>query len=338
MTYGMAWGENTLQINLLIQWEDEDSVKAHFSIEKVTRLLNTPYLLQKGTEDLGDFKIEFGNFHTSFNLSFPPRVKAQTFSLYVPEQGENVSFSLFQREKESETFSLVHSQTLDNIQPRGGGGGGGEEEEPSSLQHTEIFRGTQSHFNILFLGEGFTLDEKEDYTQHISTFAQGFLNHPLISPHREKFSLFRSDVFSTHSGIHSFWEENKTSYDSFKLNGMIWSFDQSKILETAGPHMDAIIVVTNSNTPSGVAYYGNYAVISKAVSSRILVHEFSHLVLGVCDEYEGKNPSFKLRHASFSPNVGSIGKNRSCLMNNPEVFSTYCEACSASFQRWVENL
>ncbi len=203
------------------------------------------------------------------------------------------------------------------------------------------YAGDKSRFKIMLLSDGYTEDMCSAFIEDSQKMIDGFLSHPLIEPIKNQFTIYRKCTPSQSSFIPADDDEekNKTLYLTERLfgDGLIISYDQAEIVSQAGPAIDFIFVIANSDLPWGMASFGNYVAIGKAAPIPTFVHEFLHLSLGLNDEYQSSQDIWNCVYRRHAVNFRCREKNHECIMNDPKQFQSLCPECLEAYHAYFKR-
>ncbi|MDA9185178.1 M64 family metallopeptidase [Gammaproteobacteria bacterium] len=158
----------------------------------------------------------------------------------------------------------------------------------------------KNRVNILFLGDGFTDTELNEFRNAADNAMNGFLSEPPYDAYREYFNVYRIDIASNESGVSH--PENgiqrDTAFGSYYNCGDIQRLicaDYSKVMSVVESNFgasdaDIIIVLVNDAEYGGSG--GGFAVASMhSAAIDLVLHETGHSFGRLADEYDSPLPS-----------------------------------------------
>jgi hypothetical protein len=156
--------------------------------------------------------------------------------------------------------------------------------------------------NIVFLSEGYTASQLNQYIVDATNNLNSFLNTPPHSLYKKFFNAFAISIASIDSGSdHPSRNESRntyfnSTYDSYGIARLIsltteGSNNASALLQTLMPEYDIVIIIVNDAEYGGSG--GAFAITSvNSNALEIVVHELGHSFAGLGDEYPDAYPGY----------------------------------------------
>jgi hypothetical protein len=161
----------------------------------------------------------------------------------------------------------------------------------------------ESRINIVFLGDGYTDDQMEDYIDDVEDVVGDLFNEPPYSNYINFFNVYAVEVPSNESGTDhpatasdcggysndSFYADTyfDSSFDLYGIHRLLYVQDNSAVYDALSdntPQWDIIFVMVNTTMYGGAG--GSFAVFSRHYdSNEIAIHEIGHSFAGLSDEY-----------------------------------------------------
>jgi len=175
----------------------------------------------------------------------------------------------------------------------------------------------QRCINLVFLGDGFTRRELNQYRQLVSQSVETLFSIAPFQQHRQMFNIYRVEVPSRESGQSRSPTVKEFIDTPFYLHRNCTSVprlpcaDFEAIKDAAsGVPADYYIVIGNNKEPdaySGAAY-GNYALVSAtpARTPELVVHELGHTLGLLADEYDTDGPERYEGPEPAQPNISRL--------------------------------
>ena len=149
--------------------------------------------------------------------------------------------------------------------------------------------------DVVFVGDGFTVDELDDYAIEVDGLAAAFLNEEPFTRYADYFNIHRVDVVSNESGVDN---DPVPGIDrDTAMNMKFWCNDIERLLcidvakayqyAANAPDWDLIAAIANSQKYGGGGYIeNNLGTASLHVQGpEVLLHEFGHALGNLADEY-----------------------------------------------------
>ncbi|MDH4109978.1 MAG: IgA Peptidase M64 [Gammaproteobacteria bacterium] len=155
--------------------------------------------------------------------------------------------------------------------------------------------GDPSHkVDVLFLGDGYTPDEHEDFVAKVRQATDLLLATAPFSDRRDDFNVWalappaaESGVSRPSSGIYRDTPLG-LSYDAFRIERYMLTFDNAAFrrIAASAPY-EFVVMLSNSETYGGGGILGQYSTASadNEWMEYLVVHEFAHHFAGLADEY-----------------------------------------------------
>ncbi len=150
------------------------------------------------------------------------------------------------------------------------------------------------HLDVVFLAEGYTLDEMGKFREDVERMTQTLLSTPPYDHLQDRINIWSVESPSLESGtdipgerIYRNTVMNAGDY-TFDLPRYITTFDLKSIHDYAAcVPADQVVVLVNSNRYGGGGIYNHYASVTAdhPLSQVVFVHEFGHSFAGLGDEY-----------------------------------------------------
>jgi hypothetical protein len=167
--------------------------------------------------------------------------------------------------------------------------------QPPSPLITFQKTGESAHkVDLLVMGDGYTAAEKAKFERDANRLLEKLFATEPLKAHKNDFNVWGICPVSEESGIArpSGGEQRKSalgfSFDAFRTNRYVLSFDNRSIVDAAShAPWEFMIVLANNKEYGGGGIFGLYAVstVDNPSSPRVLVHEFAHHFAGIADEY-----------------------------------------------------
>jgi hypothetical protein len=171
--------------------------------------------------------------------------------------------------------------------------------------------------DIVFLGDGFTLEEIPDYWKTVAQYWRALLSTPPFSGHTRAFNVWRIDVISLEHGVsdpaHHVSNALGVQYDG---NRMFYSLDEARVRSVParyGLKPDLLVVIANDTRYGGAEAYQMVYVSRHADATRILAHEVGHSFCTTAGEQHCLDDEYAERGAEKRPlpsqDAGLVGPN-----------------------------
>jgi len=173
--------------------------------------------------------------------------------------------------------------------------------------------------DIVLLSEGYTSDQYEQFKNDCSKFASALFTESPFKENSAKFNIRGVWAPSSETGVdipgENIWKNTRlnASYYFFGLERYQLTYDFKSVRDLAShvPY-DHIYILSNSKKYGGGAIYNFYGLSASdnvKSSSKIYVHEFGHLFLGLADEYVGVvayNEFYPTNVEPWEPNITTL--------------------------------
>jgi hypothetical protein len=169
------------------------------------------------------------------------------------------------------------------------------EQADGALYAAVLVNGGASLLDLVFMGEGFTEDQQDDFAAKVDQAVAALALTAPISEVMDAFNIWRIDTISEESGVYKPAVHN-TPKDTFFEMRMLNHFihvppsGQQLILDVQelAPDCDNVVVLVNDSERAGIAIMGNVAIATSGhpTSNRTVVHELGHAIGQLSDEYE----------------------------------------------------
>jgi len=148
--------------------------------------------------------------------------------------------------------------------------------------------------DILFLGDGYTLQERDGFLATARKAAGMLLSTPPFSDRRDDFNIWALAPPSAESGVSrpssGIYRDTPLglSYDAFRIERYMLTFENASFrhIAASAPY-EFVVILTNSETYGGGGILGQYSTASanNEWMEYLVVHEFAHHFAGLADEY-----------------------------------------------------
>jgi len=222
--------------------------------------------------------------------------KSFSGSIILPFPKAKVRVELYRRNKMNEFVKLFEY----NVNPK---------DYFISPERSKVYPNFKVHYSgepskkldIVFIPEGYTKDQMEDFKKDCQRCAEYFFNYAPFKDNKDKINIW---------GVEAPSEESETDipgkgiWKKTILNSNFYTFDSERYLMTSDFHSvrdvaanapyDQIYILVNTSKYGGGAIYNFYSMTAAKnnMAKQILVHEFAHGLAGIADEYEG-DPTYQ---------------------------------------------
>jgi IgA peptidase M64 len=229
-------------------------------------------------------------------------------------------------ETRQDTESIVHCWPTEN-----GDYTGTTTLEPVDPERAASYRGDQgfnavtlldnglrdSHIDIVFVGDGYTVDELDDYRATVDSAVEQLFEVEPFKTYKHLFNIHRVDVISNESGIDN--DPSRGIERDTALGMGFWCNNIqravcSDVLVTRAIaetyfEADQIVAIGNSPNRGGAASIGqNIAHVTSRPSSlaEVMIHELGHSLGRLADEYSTGGPANYPFPEPNEPNVSTL--------------------------------
>ena len=158
-----------------------------------------------------------------------------------------------------------------------------------------------NRINIVLLGDGYTVDQLEEYARHVTRIVNTFFNEEPFITYKPLFNMHRVDVISNDIGVDndpSDGDERDTALNmGYSCGGASLCIDLGLAREAAAnaPKADQIIALAHSSRYGGTGYSSNVSTVvgDSSYTSEIVKHEFGHAFGDLADEYYGRTGTYE---------------------------------------------
>ena len=173
--------------------------------------------------------------------------------------------------------------------------------------------------DILFIAEGYTLDEMSDFKDDVRKFSDYMFNQEPFEKNKNKFNIRAVCSYSDESGTDI---PGKGIWKSTVVNSNFFTFGSERYLTTsdywavrdiaARAPYDQIVVLVNSKKYGGGGIYNHYSLFSAnhSLSKLVFIHEFGHGFAGLGDEYYTSSVAYSefypLDKEPLAPNLTTL--------------------------------
>ncbi|MCD4749207.1 MAG: IgA Peptidase M64, partial [Thermoanaerobaculales bacterium] len=172
--------------------------------------------------------------------------------------------------------------------------------------------------DILFLGEGYSAEEKDKFADDAQRLSAHLLGTSPFSERRNDFNVWalmppapESGVNRPSNGTYRF-SPTGTTYDAFRSERYVLAFDNPGFRDIAqhAPY-EFVVILANSVTYGGGGIFGLYSTAAAGCewSHYLIVHEFGHHFAALADEYYTSSTSYESsteRPEPWEPNVTAL--------------------------------
>jgi len=159
-----------------------------------------------------------------------------------------------------------------------------------------------NRLDIVFLGDGYTDTELDDYADHVINVLTAFVAEAPLAAYASYFNVHRVDVISNESGVDEpdYGIYRDTALDmTYNCSGIarLLCVDVSKAFTAAAlaPETDQILALANSTRYGGAGYLStDLATVAgnNGSSVEIALHEFGHSFANLADEYDSDGTTY----------------------------------------------
>lgn len=210
-------------------------------------------------------------------------------SLVMPFPLNAVIIEIFRRDKQnrSETIFRTHFDPNEELVIR---------KEPLSYPVYDIINNgpTETKLDVLFIAEGYTIDELGMFKDDCARFAGYLINAAPFREYRDRINIRGVGAISEDSGVTIPGEDiflNTALGASFYTFGserylMVEDFHKVRDAASLAPY-DQIFIIVNSDKYGGGGIFNFYATGTRGnrAADFLLLHEFGHSFGGLADEY-----------------------------------------------------
>jgi hypothetical protein len=221
-------------------------------------------------------------FQRSLRIPYPKK----PFLLVIEKLNkENIPSPLFTQRIDPADYHILH-----------------ESSGPKDFVYEALHNGDpHTCVDLVFLAEGYTLEERGKFTADVDTFATALFSIEPYKSLKKKFNIRAIHRPSTDSGID---EPREHSYKRTALGSSFNAFDLDRYALTEQNHLfreiagqvpyDAIVILVNSKRYGGGGIYNDYCLstVGNAASKSVFVHEFGHAFGGLGDEYYSSDVAY----------------------------------------------
>ncbi|HPN38072.1 MAG TPA: M64 family metallopeptidase [Melioribacteraceae bacterium] len=148
--------------------------------------------------------------------------------------------------------------------------------------------------DILFVAEGYTKDEKEQFVSDCKRFSDYLFTIEPFKEMKDKINIWVLESFSKDSGTDipadNIWKNTLTNctFYTFDSERYLMTYDYKSVCDVVAnaPH-DQIVLLVNTEKYGGGGIYNYYLTVAgkNTQSNKIFIHEFGHALAGLGDEY-----------------------------------------------------
>jgi len=172
--------------------------------------------------------------------------------------------------------------------------------------------------DVVLLPDGYTADEMDKFKKDCELFAEALFSYSPFKEHKSSFNIRAVLAPSIESGAdipaENIWKKTvlNASFSTFGEERYVMTYDNKSVRDmAANAHYDLIYIISNSKKYGGGAIYNHYGLSTagNALTAKVYVHEFGHLLLGLGDEYVGGvayNDFYPLDVEPWEPNLTTL--------------------------------
>ena len=193
---------------------------------------------------------------------------------------------------------------------------------------------TDNRIDIVFVGDGYTENELEDYAADVDRIIPEFFSKSPLQEYSPFFNVHRVDVISAESGVDN---DPTQGIDRDTALGMHFFCSNTERLlcvnvsaarnaANDAPAVDQILAIGNTSKYGGAGYWtSNLATFSSSNRSavEIGIHEFGHSFANLADEYATGGPTEYVGSEPAEPNVSTRTADQ-------------LEAARSKWYRWLD--
>lgn len=157
----------------------------------------------------------------------------------------------------------------------------------------EVNGPSESRFDIVFVGDGYTAAQMGAYGQHVRGKFQDIMAKEPFRSHREQFNVWQVNVVSQQSGVDN--DPYRGVNRATALDMGFWCAGIERLLcvnetkaqqyASAARDVDQVVALGNSTKYGGAGGTAATASGGNAQSGEIAIHEMGHSIAGLADEY-----------------------------------------------------
>ncbi|GAB4237843.1 MAG: hypothetical protein Kow00109_11970 [Acidobacteriota bacterium] len=164
----------------------------------------------------------------------------------------------------------------------------------SSVANLRVTGPAPERYDLLFVAEGYTAEEKDRFREDAEHFQHALLKVEPYAGARDRLNIRALFVPSPESGIpdprRGYWPRTALGlhYNSLGLDRYAVVTEEHRLRETiAGAPYDLPVILLNSEKYGGGGVYGQWAVVAARAefADYIFLHELGHALAGLGDEY-----------------------------------------------------
>ncbi|MBN1181372.1 MAG: peptidase M64 [Bacteroidales bacterium] len=178
---------------------------------------------------------------------------------------------------------------------------------------------SQNAVDIVFIPDGYTLEEMAKFKMDAEIFAQSMLTWKPFEQYKNSFNFWAVNVPSAESGTdipgENIWANTalNTTFNTFNSERYLSTQSIKNVRDAAGhvPY-DQIVILVNSGIYGGGGIYNFYAILSadNENSEFVFCHEFGHSFAALADEYYDDETTYidfyNLDIEPYQPNITTI--------------------------------
>ena len=183
----------------------------------------------------------------------------------------------------------------------------------------EINGGADEKVDVLFLAEGYTLDEMDKFLEDARRSAEYIFSEEPFKSSRKQFNIRAVKSASQDSGTDipgaGVWKNTvvNSSFYTFGIERYMTTMDYKSVCDVAAnaPY-DQIYILVNTDKYGGGGIYNLYSISAadNLQSRAVVIHEFGHSFGGLADEYYTSavayNDFFPLDVEPWNPNLTTL--------------------------------
>ena len=191
--------------------------------------------------------------------------------------------------------------------------------EPFETIDLEINGPPEKKVDILFLAEGYTLEEMDKFIDDARRSSDYIFSEEPFKSNREEFNIRAVKSAGSDSGTdipgQGIWKNTvlNSSFYTFGIERYMTTPDYRSVCDVASnAHYDQLYILVNTDKYGGGGIYNFYSMSAadNAESRAVVIHEFGHAFAGLADEYFNSevayNDFFPLEVEPWNPNLTTL--------------------------------
>jgi hypothetical protein len=188
----------------------------------------------------------------------------------------------------------------------------------SQVEAIQYSGDSASKVDILLLGDGYTLDERDSFLQKARELTEVLFASAPFNKRQSDFNVWALAPASKLSGVSrpstGTYRDSPlgASYDAFRSERYVLTYENKAMRRIASSaSYDFIEILTNTDTYGGGGIYGLYstAAANNEWADYLFVHEFAHHFAGLADEYYTSSVAYEPPDEisePYEPNVTAL--------------------------------